>query len=77
MVSLQSILLRNINVTKEIKAYVLVQCFSTGVSRNPGVPWASLKGSADILKESILTFVCMFSWKGGKTGPLGLSKCVC
>ncbi len=24
----------------------LEQCFLTGVPRNPGVPWASLKGSA-------------------------------
>jgi hypothetical protein len=77
MVSLQTILLRNINFTKEIKAYVLVQCFPTGVPRNPGVPRASLKGSTDILKESILTFVCMFSWKDGNTGTFGLSKYGC
>jgi len=47
----------------------LNQCFSTGVPRNPGVQWASLKGSAEIMFPQ--NFTCFppslvdFNWKDG------------
>jgi hypothetical protein len=36
------------------------QCFSTSIPQNPGVPWASLKGSAEIMFSQ--NFTCVYKF---------------